>query len=336
MLAAVAALSIPAVAGTQITAPASAATPNLAPKLTAKNASTYDVSWKPVAGATGYSVRYMGFETTTLVKSTKTSITFPAPSAVPATALVPSVRVVALKGAKEIAAQEATACPRAFLFTARGSGQSGVGSQATTLAASVRKNVPGLGATGLRVGYLAYRSISVGNVVTLTGNKAYKDSTYQGTEMANIALVKVKASCGSTPLYVFGFSQGAEVMGDVVTKSADQGALKGLRAVHLLADPKSSPKADGAVHRPMPLSVGIFGSRAAFPSAIRAKVFSWCASADRVCNVTNRSLRSIQHADTDAGGVLVDCIARYTEWNLAQLGHKTTNRPVNPSKKCAA
>jgi hypothetical protein len=124
------------------------------------------------------------------------------------------------------------------------------------------------------------------NAISATlGWGSYTDSINQGVENLNAEINEVTAACPNTQIILAGFSQGAQVVGNVY-ESLDSSQLAAVSKAVLFADPLFNPA--------LPVNRGDFNSdmrgvlahpasrmRSAFPSP--ARVLSYCHKNDAVC-----------------------------------------------------
>lgn len=91
--------------------------------------------------------------------------------------------------------------------------------------------------------------------------------------------------CGGTQhIVLFGYSQGAQVMGDVLS-SLPPRTMSMLSGAALFADPQFNPREDPGVMKGDfdPEREGLFGARPALPPALSGKVVSYCRTKDVAC-----------------------------------------------------
>ncbi|KAA1418205.1 cutinase family protein [Mumia zhuanghuii] len=88
------------------------------------------------------------------------------------------------------------------------------------------------------------------------------------------------ASCSTTKIVLFGYSQGAHVVGDVVVgmTSAQRARLHG---IGLIGDPMFNPALRGKVSKNSSTRGGIMGRRASWPTGVF--VYNVCNTGDQIC-----------------------------------------------------
>jgi hypothetical protein len=202
-----------------------------------------------------------------------------------------------------LAAEADAACPPYEVIGARGSGQKehkdelNMGPEVHDFFASVQS----LLGTGVVKGYgVQYPAVDVKSKAGLAAGLhlggSYTDSVREGADDVKIHIqVRRQAGCGSTKYILAGYSQGAQVMGDVLR---DSDIRKSVAAVALFGDPyfnADSPSSRGTFDS---ASYGVFGPRPEWPSDLAGHVFSYCHWHDAICNDTVR--HHVKGTDADA------------------------------------
>lgn len=119
---------------------------------------------------------------------------------------------------------------------------------------------------------------------------SYASSRLAGVTALRTTLERWSAACPGGSLVMAGYSQGADVVGDVVADLAasasgpDDGILGSILGVALLGDPRYNPDDPVAAGRPAPGRRGVLGARPLFPAALRDRIGSWCLPGDVICN----------------------------------------------------
>jgi hypothetical protein len=142
-----------------------------------------------------------------------------------------------------------------------------------------------------------YAAVSVPDAVR-SGMTDYTSSLSAGFDNLQAKLGNWSDKCPNYRFVLAGYSQGADVVGDVL---ADLAASKSARAgnilsrivgVALFGDPRYNPADPVDVNPPTPDREGIFatlpagqgGIRPEFPMTLRSRVGSWCLANDIICN----------------------------------------------------
>lgn len=194
-------------------------------------------------------------------------------------------------------ASVAEVCPAVEVMTAGGSGSANPNDDpnyplglvvGNNYAATLQKNYD-----NVRTWQLPYDGtagvIPSNNNNGLDGFPSYKDSQTMGRRTLQQHVDEVRAQCPDSALYFVGYSQGADIVGDVLEGMDDNTVGKTLGAI-LLSDPKRGPQ-DGArlvgtnYGDPSPGFGGIAGHRVdgAF-DRFEGKVISICSKEDTVCD----------------------------------------------------
>lgn len=138
------------------------------------------------------------------------------------------------------------------------------------------------GATNVTSTYVSYAATAAGWTDT-PGKVGYWNSLEEGKTALRAKITSTLKACPSTRIALFGYSQGAHVVGDVVVglSSTQRSRLQG---VGLIGDPMFNPA----------LSIGktgdrtkggMFGKRSAWPSGVF--VYDVCNKKDKVCASEN-------------------------------------------------
>jgi Cutinase/PKD domain len=242
--------------------------------------------------------------------------TFRAGHPVGAVSLVLSVAVLALLTLGPPASARA-ACPPYEVIGARGSGQNDpdllkqtqdMGPEVHDFYVSLRVLIGSGTVKGYGVHYPAVNVVSpTGLAALLHLGGGYTDSVRAG---ANDVLARIKARharCGDHTRFVLaGYSQGAQVMGDVLKHA---GILKRVAAVALFGDPYFNADSWSARGGFDSSEYGVFGPRPEWPSSLYGRVFSYCHWHDIICN------ESVRH---HVWGTDLDVYVRSTDHLLAR------------------
>ncbi|MGB7234876.1 MAG: cutinase family protein [Rhodococcus sp. (in: high G+C Gram-positive bacteria)] len=115
----------------------------------------------------------------------------------------------------------------------------------------------------------------------------YGDSKADGTTRATSILVDIAASCPNTYFTITGYSQGADIAGDLASKIGNGSGpipAEKVLAVGLLADPGSGTTGEATVG-PRASGNGIADPRPAGMGALSGRVASICDPADMYCSI---------------------------------------------------
>lgn len=204
------------------------------------------------------------------------------------------ISVVALRGGDEISTFSVTIpCPAVAFIAARGSGQNlglggysaGLGSRGAAVLKGLRQR---LGLTRYELPAIAvdYPAAAITMGTTLGPGAfpgEYRWSLEEGVIHTRLAILRSIIACPDTRLVLFGYSQGAHVIGDAFSQ-LDTQKRNHIDRVILLADAAYRPDDDRVAYRPARLrGVGIKGARAPFPRGDAAIIESWCWDRDAVC-----------------------------------------------------
>ena len=204
------------------------------------------------------------------------------------------VRALGVPGARP--GRGSAGCATAYFVAARGSGQNpaggrdrgwahGLGSRGRAVAEDLRRRtgLPRSAFVALPVRYPAAPAISG----TLTGT--YTRSVRHGVRTATSLLDRTAAHCPRADLYVFGYSQGAQVLGDA-WNAVQASTRSRIRHLALFADPARHRRQAGVsvLPRRLPSSGGILGARLLRPGR-PGQVSTWCSRVDLVCSTATGS-----------------------------------------------
>jgi hypothetical protein len=209
-------------------------------------------------------------------------------------AFVVAVLVLALP-----APAQAGACPSVELIGVRGSGQhEGFGQPLGALVSSVfQQNIAGAHSYTIQ-----YPAVDVRPLEPLY-NRNYMTSVTQGINALYGFIVSFQQRCGSTPLLLAGYSQGAEVVDGVLALPMSSKQRASIAGVALFGDPRFNPANgrppnDGTFN---PSFAGIsrlqflpptgtFGTLVNYSFSDVGRVRSYCAVHDPVCNTSSLGL----------------------------------------------
>ena len=190
-------------------------------------------------------------------------------------------------------------CPRWVYISARGSGQNpqdldfdgfgrGLGDRGTHFYSNL---IEAMGVSSREFPAIAvdYPAVAVGlkNGGVQPGNlpAEYSRSVDDGVLAAGSAILKVLTHCqaAGTRLILFGYSQGAQVMGDAFSKlSLDQ--REGIGRVVLFSDATYNSQDPDISYQPTATTGhGIKGQRQLFMTNRKQVIESWCWSQDAIC-----------------------------------------------------
>jgi Cutinase len=127
-------------------------------------------------------------------------------------------------------------------------------------------------------------------------NESYYQSEAQGEGTLENILIAQEAGCPNQQIFLAGYSQGAEVVGNVISNDTSvDGSIVG---VALYGDPRFNPSSQADQGNYDPGLDGVFGSRPEFPSAIVSKVMSYCLHGDAICNWSLPSLPGFENGSS--------------------------------------
>jgi hypothetical protein len=186
-------------------------------------------------------------------------------------------------------------CPRLQFFGVRGSGETaqdgdGYGTTVQTLERKLAALVPGLSAAPV-----SYPAVAVGYATQDYGT-AYRDSVSAGENALQTALIVLWSRCPDTDVVLAGYSQGAQVAGDVAD-ALRPGERAKVAAVVLFGDPRFNPrqpKVDAAGTGYSSKLSGIYQfvdkRMRAVPGDLVARTRSYCLKGDVICNFSLANL----------------------------------------------
>lgn len=146
----------------------------------------------------------------------------------------------------------------------------------------------------------------------------YGDSKSDGISRATKILSDIAASCPNTYFTLTGYSQGADVLGDLASQIGNGGGpvpAEKVLAVGLLADPGSGTTGEATVG-PRASGNGIADPRPAGMGALSGRVASICDPADMYC--------SIKKGTNPVLGTLGSVLSKTTTGASAESGTNTT------------
>jgi hypothetical protein len=196
-----------------------------------------------------------------------------------------------------------------------------------------------------------YAAVSVPDAVR-SGMADYQSSLSAGFDNLQAKLGYWADKCPNYRFVLAGYSQGADVVGDVLadlasSKSArNSNILSRIVGVALFGDPRYNPADPVDVNPPTPDRKGIFATlpagqgsvRPEFPMTVRSRVGSWCLANDIICN----SAPGISLVGQAAGCILSSACAHfhYADWGVsAEAGRwlaQRANAALNPGTPPAA
>jgi len=121
--------------------------------------------------------------------------------------------------------------------------------------------------------------------------KTYADSKSDGLTRAKDVIAKIATKCSDTKFTITGYSQGADIAGDLASDIGNgSGPIKAelVLAVGLLADPGSGTNGE-AVIGPQPSGKGIADPRPQGMGKLSGRVASICDPKDRYCSIQKGS-----------------------------------------------
>lgn len=189
------------------------------------------------------------------------------------------------------------ACPPFEVLGARGSGQDkteaerrrdeNMGPEIHSFYGSLRTLLGSGAVKGYGVQYPAVDALSrAGAAAAIHLGGAYTDSVREGAADVKQRIgIRRASGCGATKFILAGYSQGAQVMGDVLR---DPGIRKSVAAVALFGDPYFNGDSQSARGDYDPSLYGVFGPRPEWPADLNGHVFSYCHLHDWICNESER------------------------------------------------
>lgn len=308
----------PAATAVTIEHPSSAAArPTAAPQVTVARLGTggYRIRWTGVSGATGYKVYYETVSTSsgsgglTVDGSTMTSYRNASSSGARSMVVPDSinranvhagpysmkfgVRAFDSGGAGPMGTTRAR-CAEGYFVAARGSGENGgsynegLGGRGRSIYDQARSRL-GLKKSTFQATAANYPAAAV--TWRSIDRENYRNSEEAGKTAVQGLLASIVTLCPKSHVVAWGYSQGADAVGDAFQALSARKRDK-IFLVSLLADAKRNPDDSGIQYRPSASSGhGIVGTRSDFSSLTdRGQVQSWCWSSDDVCSVDGRPL----------------------------------------------
>lgn len=149
----------------------------------------------------------------------------------------------------------------------------------------------------------------------------YLGSVNVGETLLRSRIANEIALCPSQVLVIGGFSQGADVLGNVMA-SLDPAALSHIRGFVLFGDPRFNPTSIAAAGNHDSRYGGLLGRRPEFPSALVGKTRTYCNRGDIICNYSDKE--AVKIARRCAGSLLLLCITEHSRYApaTAQLAGK--------------
>jgi len=200
--------------------------------------------------------------------------------------------VLGWSGAIGTSATYASSCPTLQFIGVRGSNEhSGFGHTVGSVLSNINAQQSGVG--NETVNYWAVNA----NPWEPAYAGEYMSSVEQGIQNLGADVRGFRDACGSTPIVIAGYSQGAEVIDHWLNSGA---SLSNIVGVALLGDPRFNPSngttIDQGSYNPALTGVsarsdfphgGIFGGLQNYPAAWRPWVRSYCANHDQICNTSS-------------------------------------------------
>jgi hypothetical protein len=192
------------------------------------------------------------------------------------------------------------ACPDFYVVDSRGSGEEGgtISPPGARLVAAFKSLETGTSVKALPNGYAARGGFSILAGAKLKVPGAYFNSVNSGKVWLTDAISRLRTQCSEAKLILTGYSQGAQVTGDVVQQYAK--LPPNVAAVVLFGDPYFNGR-DSAVDRGNPrYRTGVNGGLGKRPTFKVGHVLSYCHSNDPVCqNTANPIAAFIWHNNYD-------------------------------------
>jgi hypothetical protein len=206
-----------------------------------------------------------------------------------------AISVVAVS-ASGFPARSARTCPTAELLGIRGSGEhSGLGRTLSSLTSELRKRVPGAHSEAIN-----YPAVDV-NPLNPKYNSDYIDSVTRGTDALEARIVAfANGACATrSRLFLVGYSQGAEVVDDVLATLPSR-LSRLVDGVVLFGDPRFNSaqelpvdvgtfnhSLDGVAPYQFHPPTGTFGTLVSYTAAEAPVIRSYCANHDQICNYSS-------------------------------------------------
>ncbi|MFE5790545.1 cutinase family protein [Rhodococcus erythropolis] len=203
-----------------------------------------------------------------------------------------------------IASPATSGCPSTFNLFIPGTWETGEGSDPSISVGMLRPiadSLAGKHGSGAQIYTLPYMARAFDN------GKTYADSKSDGLTRAQGVLSEIAAKCFATKFTITGYSQGADIAGDLASDIGNgSGPIKAeqVLAVGLLADPGSGTDGETVVGPP-PSGKGIADPRPQGMGKLSGRVASICDPKDLYCSIEKGSsplLGSLGSVLTEAPG----------------------------------
>jgi hypothetical protein len=207
----------------------------------------------------------------------------------------------AAQASASIAVAHAASCPSVQLIGVRGSGEhSGLGHTVGAVVSSIYQ----IGIPGAHADTIEYPAIDVPlDPLTRSYRNNYVESVVKGVKALHNFVASFEQRCGSTPLLLAGYSQGAEVIDDWLLGALSNGQRVNIAGVALFGDPRFNPAqvlpvdvgtfnhrfAGIGIYQFQP-AIGTFGTLVNYPISDAGLVRSYCANHDPICNLSSPAL----------------------------------------------
>jgi hypothetical protein len=199
-----------------------------------------------------------------------------------------------------IATTAGSDCPHVQFYGVRGSGETskdGNGYGATVLQFLNSLTASPLGITGVTAKPVDYLAVPVGyDGLYYYLTSTYKNSVTEGENALQSDLITFWHNCPGTPVVLAGYSQGAQVVGDVAD-SLPRSERAELAAVALFGDPRFNPAQPGVDdpstgYQSMLKGIYQFANKQMrqVPPDLTSQFRSYCLEGDPVCNYKFRYL----------------------------------------------
>jgi hypothetical protein len=181
-------------------------------------------------------------------------------------------------------------CPPLQFFGVRGSGETasdgdGYGTTVQGFEQTLATLVPGLSATPID-----YPAVPVGYTGVFYYKNTYKNSVAAGENTLQTALLAFWSKCPQTYVMLAGYSQGAQVAGDVADTLTEARRAR-IAAVALFGDPRFNPgqsqvDVSGTGYNPKLEGIYQFADKQMrqVPTDLVPRVHSYCLEGDPICN----------------------------------------------------
>lgn len=189
---------------------------------------------------------------------------------VAAVVLLQAVAGSVVLGATSTSAEAAVACKKYTVIGVRGTDDGARASIGKQLPTAVNAFAAVAGRKNMTVDHVSYRA-----------NANYVASMQEGRAALIKKLNTYRSACGSKTKYVlFGYSQGAQVVGDVAVKHLVPAVKSQMHGIGLIGDPMFNPTLRGSKTGNKTYG-GMWGRRKAWPSGVF--VSNVCNKKDQVC-----------------------------------------------------